>query len=94
MALIEAHEYPIWASQFHPEKNPYEWTQRYENIPHSKEAIDVAAFFAQYFVEKTRKNNRGFESKEIEEKHLIYNFLPEYTGKSDIGFLMEQIYVF
>merc|ERR1712008_628744 len=48
VALIEAHEYPIWASQFHPEKNSYEWTRRYENIPHSKEAMDVAAFFAQY----------------------------------------------
>ena len=94
MALIEAHEYPIWGSQFHPEKNPYEWTRRYENIPHSKEAMDAAAFFAQYFVGHTRKNKRQFESREMEENHLIYNFSPEYTGKQDIDFLMEQIYVF
>ena len=46
---MEAHEYPIWASQFHPEKNPYEWTRHYNNIPHSKEAMDVSAFFARYF---------------------------------------------
>merc|ERR1712156_303849 len=94
IALMEAHEYPIWASQFHPEKNPYEWTRHYNNIPHSKEAMDVSAFFARYFVEQTRKNWRHFEAREIEEDHLIYNFLPEYTGKQGIDFLMEQIYVF
>ena len=94
MALIEAHEYPIWGSQFHPEKNPYEWTRKYENIPHSKEAMDASAFFAQYFVGHTRKNNRQFESREMEENNLIYNFPPAYTGKKDIDFLMEQIYVF
>jgi len=94
VALIEAHEYPIWGSQFHPEKNPYEWTRKYENIPHSKEAMDASAFFAQYFVGHTRKNNRQFESREMEENNLIYNFPPAYTGKQDIDFLMEQIYVF
>ena len=93
--MIEAHEYPIWATQFHPEKNPYEWTRKYDNIPHSKEAMDVAAFFARYFVERTRGNQRHFESQEIEEDHLIYNFSPKYTGKKQgIDFLMEQIYVF
>ena len=56
--------------------------------------MDVAAFFAQYFVGHTRKNNRQFESREMEENNLIYNFSPEYTGKQDIDFLMEQIYVF
>merc|ERR1712156_526642 len=94
IALMEAHEYPIWASQFHPEKNPYEWTRHYNNIPHSKEAMDVSAFFARYFVEQTRKNWRHFEARDIEEDHLIYNFHPEYTGKQGIDFLMEQIYVF
>jgi len=94
IALMEAHEYPIWVSQFHPEKNPYEWTRKYDNIPHSKEAMDASAFFARYFVEHTRKNQRHFESREIEEDHLIYNFSPQYTGKHEIDFLMEQIYVF
>ena len=94
MALIEAHDYPFWASQFHPEKNAYEWTQKWENIPHSKDAINSATFFAEYFVEKTRKNHHQFETREIEESHLIYNFSPFYTGKQAVDFTMEQCYLF
>jgi gamma-glutamyl hydrolase len=35
VALVESNKYPIWASQFHPEKNAFEWTLTYPMIPHS-----------------------------------------------------------
>jgi gamma-glutamyl hydrolase len=25
ISSVEAKDYPIWGSQFHPEKNPFEW---------------------------------------------------------------------
>ena len=94
IALLEAKNYPIWGSQFHPEKNPYEWTRKYDNIPHSKNAVEAASFFANYFVEQTRQNHHKFESREVEEEYLIYNFSPDFTGRQDIDFAMQQAYVF
>ena len=94
MALLEANDYPFWASQFHPEKNAFEWTQKWNNIPHSKEAIETATFFAEYFVEKTRKNHNNFETRNAEEQYLIYNFSPIYTGRQAIDSTMEQSYIF
>jgi len=94
VALIEANDYPFWASQFHPEKNAFEWTQKWNNIPHSKEAIETATFFAEYFVEKTRKNHNNFETRNAEEQYLIYNFSPIYTGRQAIDSTMEQSYIF
>ena len=94
MAAFEAHNYPIWGTQFHPEKNPYEWTRKYQNIPHSKDAIKVASFFADYFVEEARLNWHAFESRQLEEEYLIYNFNPEFTGREPIDFAMQQVYLF
>ena len=94
VAGFEAHNYPIWGTQFHPEKNPYEWTRKYQNIPHSKDAIKVASFFADYFVEEARLNWHAFESRQLEEEYLIYNFNPEFTGREPIDFAMQQVYLF
>jgi len=93
-ALMEGKNYPIWASQFHPEKNPYEWTRHYTEIPHSKHAMISSAYFADFFVEQARQNYRKFESRSLEEENLIYNYPPQYLGKEEIDFTMEQIYVF
>ena len=92
--MIEAKNYPIWGTQYHPEKNPYEWTTKYKNIPHSRDAIKVANFHAEYFVEQTRRNHHQFESRELEEAYLIYNYFPDYTGREDIDFSMQQSYLF
>jgi hypothetical protein len=94
VAALEAKNYPIWATQFHPEKNAFEWTRKYDEIPHSIEAMETSAFFAQFFVEQTRLNNHQFESRTIEEEHLIYNFDPKFTGKQDIDYVMQQCYLF
>jgi gamma-glutamyl hydrolase len=51
ISLIEAKNYPMWGSQYHPEKNAYEWTPKYPNIPHFKDAIHASAHQAEFFVE-------------------------------------------
>ena len=94
IALLEARDYPIWGSQFHPEKNSYEWSRKYKNIPHTKEAMEATIFFANYFVEQTRRNFHEFESRELEEQYLIYNFSPEFTGREEIDYVMQQCYFF
>ena len=51
ISLMEAKHYPMWGSQYHPEKNAYEWTRKYPDIPHFKDAIHVSAHQAEFFVE-------------------------------------------
>jgi len=94
ISLMEAKHYPIWGSQYHPEKNAYEWTRKYPDIPHFKDAIHVSAHQAEFFVEETRKNLNSFANREEEEQYLIYGYQPEFTGDAEIDFSMQQSYLF
>ena len=94
VALLESKTFPFWLSQFHPEKNAYEWTPKYPMIPHTSAAVRSAAFFAEFFVDECRKNLHSFSSREEEEKFLIYNWSPEFTGQSPVDFTMVQSYLF
>ena len=94
ISFLEAKNYPIWGSQFHPEKHAYEWTLHYPKIPHDLRSIHAGAFFAEFFVEETRKNNHRFSDRETEEKYLIYNYSPQFTGDINTGSTFEQSYYF
>ncbi|PIK56471.1 putative gamma-glutamyl hydrolase-like isoform X3 [Apostichopus japonicus] len=92
ISSMEAYEYPIYGTQWHPEKNPFEWNMHSEkNIPHSGDAVKVSQYMAEFIVSEARKSNHSFSSQEEEQKALIYNYQPFYTG--DI-YIMEQCYVF
>ena len=94
ISLLEAKDYPIWGSQFHPEKHAYEWTLHYPKIPHDLKSIHAGAFFAEFFVEETRKNGHTFSDRQSEESHLIYNFNPSFTGNVKIDSTFVQAYYF
>ena len=47
--LLSAYDYPFYGTQWHPEKNSFEWTSR-EAINHSKEAVLVTQYMANFFV--------------------------------------------
>lgn len=51
ISTIEHRKYPFYGTQFHPEKNLYEWTEK-EDIPHGFEASQVAQYFANFFVQE------------------------------------------
>ncbi|XP_019122532.2 gamma-glutamyl hydrolase [Larimichthys crocea] len=89
VSTVEAYDYPIYGTQWHPEKNAFEWTRPY--IPHSPSAIKTTFYMADFFVSEARKNFHRFESKEDESKALIYNHSPVYTGMQSA---FEQIYFF
>jgi len=94
ISTMEAKDYPIFATQWHPEKNNYEWTEKYPNIPHTREAVKISEYFADFFVDKARLSSHRFLSREDEEKHLIYNFEPFYSGKEGRDYGFQQVYVF
>ena len=45
-------------------------------------------------LQEARKNLNTFESREEEEKYLIYGYNPEFTGDMEIDFTMQQSYLF
>ena len=50
VSMVEAKDYSIWGVQYHPEKNAFEWTEKWSNIPHSPHAVYSAAFHADFLV--------------------------------------------
>ncbi|KAM8731594.1 gamma-glutamyl hydrolase [Acanthopagrus schlegelii] len=89
VSTMEAYDYPIYGTQWHPEKNAFEWTKPY--IPHSPSAVRITFYMAQFFVNEARKNMHRFESEDEESKALIYNYSPVYTGRESS---FEQKYFF
>lgn len=93
VSTVEAFDYPIYGTQWHPEKNNFEYNTE-ENIPHSETAIQASLYMSNFFVNEARKNHHQFESKEREQSLLIYNYNPEYTGKGSDLPHFEQSYFF
>ena len=94
ISLLEAKNYPIWGSHFHPEKMANAWTLKYPKIPHDSSSIHSAAFFAEFFVEHSRKNNHRFIDRQTEEDNLIYNYKPFFTGDMKTDSTVDQSYFF
>lgn len=89
VSTVEAYDVPIYGTQWHPEKNAFEWTHAY--IPHSSTAIRTTFYMAQFFVNEARKSLHKFSSQKEEQDALIYNYQPTYTGTKSS---FEQIYYF
>ncbi|XP_068450637.1 zgc:171566 [Clinocottus analis] len=75
ISTMEAYHYPFYAVQWHPEKNPFEWTQR-PGAVHSITAVRASFYTESFFVSEARKNQHHFLSPIEEKQALIYNFSP------------------
>jgi len=95
ISSMEAKDYPFFSTQFHPEKSPYEWTDRIpdfdDDISHSREATNAAFYMAQFFVNYARQSNHSFTNRQILKEHLIYNHRTWYSG--DV-WCFQQVYLF
>jgi gamma-glutamyl hydrolase len=96
VSTMEARDYPVYATQWHPEKNAYEWTSTL-SIPHSPDAVEVTQESANFFVGEARRNSHAARDALEEDDFLIYNWAPDFTGRAkahggeEMDF--EQIYV-
>lgn len=91
VSTVEAYRYPFYAVQWHPEKNSFEWTSA-EAINHSKEAVLVTQYMADFFVDQARLSGHRFPSLEKEEDALIYKHPAVYCDVQITHF--EQCYFF
>jgi len=80
VSMIEAFDYPIIGSQWHPEKNDFEWGKTNgipnEAINHSPAAMLVAQYSADFFVQLARRNTHHFADSDLEFKALMDNYTP------------------
>ena len=80
ISSMEGKSLPIYGTQWHPEKNAFEWALNqktgfpYEAINHSWNAILVTQYTANMFVQQTRKSTHKFRSWQDEDKALIWNY--------------------
>ncbi|KAM3860374.1 gamma-glutamyl hydrolase [Diretmus argenteus] len=89
VSTMEAYDFPFYGTQWHPEKNAFEWRRPF--IPHSPSAVKTTSYMAQFFVNEARKSFHRFDNEEEEMKALIYNYNPVYNG---IKSTFEQTYFF
>jgi len=93
---------PVWATQFHPEKNIFEQSRDccspmasddgwwpFEAIEHTRAAVAVSQYFANFFVGACRASTHRFPSATDEWAHLVYQVHTTSTAMYP-GFL--QIY--
>ncbi|KAK2571885.1 Gamma-glutamyl hydrolase [Acropora cervicornis] len=86
-----SYDYPFYGTQWHPEKNSFEWTSL-EAINHSKEAVLVTQYVANFFVDQARLSGHRFADKKEEENALIYQHAPVFCLPEITAF--EQCYFF
>lgn len=84
VSTYEGITYPIYATQWHPEKVQFEWDPL-EGINHSFDSVAANSFTARFFVEEARKNTRAFATPSAEAAALIYNYNPVYTGTNPVS---------
>jgi len=89
VSTIEHKTRPIYGTQWHPEKNNFEWNPEKLGIPHSFSAIRICQYMANFFVNECKRNHHGFSNIEDEKSSLIYNYSPVYTDN-----VFTQTYLF
>ena len=81
-SVIEGKNMPVYGTQFHPEKNNFEWNGEWA-FPHSANAVAVSQYFANWFVAQARKSQHAFPSVADEQAYSIYNYSPVFSGLGD-----------
>lgn len=92
VSTVEHKTLPFYGTQWHPEKNSYEW--KFSSIPHTRAAIHAAQYVANHFIEQARANPQTFPTTEEEEAALIYNYSPTYTANLYSSSSFQQCYFF
>jgi gamma-glutamyl hydrolase len=69
VSTIEAHNFPIRGTQWHPERPQFEWNPEL-NLNHSGDAILAMQYMANFFVSESRKNSQSFMDSALGQRLL------------------------
>ena len=90
VSMLEGRELPFYASQFHPEKNAFEWDQAWCSSArvdaaeaHSDAAIQAVGWLARFFVGEARKCSHRWAGGVKGSCALTYETVPTHTPRSD-----------
>lgn len=87
VSTVEAYDYPYFMTQYHPEKNSYEWRI---SAKRTYNAISVEQKFINQFIKVARSNKNRFSEVELSQKS-IYNYNPTLTP---LEYSFVQVYLF
>ena len=90
VSTIEGIKYPVFATQWHPERPQFEWGTdgtTTDPINHDFYAISCSQYVSNFYINEARKNNRKYKTIEEEGTRLIYNY--KVTGDT-----YYQVYLF
>ena len=70
VSVIESKEYPVYGTQWHPEKNAFEYGVTngdipYQSINHSREGVLTSFLMSSFFIDECRKNTNEYDGKDI-----------------------------
>lgn len=68
----------LFATQFHPERPPYEFSN--DIISHSYQSIAISQYLAAFAAARLRENNHTFENLNDLESRVVENWLYQYLG--------------
>lgn len=86
VSTLENSKYHVTATQWHPEKNQFEWNPG-EVIQHTVDAVLSMQYVANTLVGLARMNNHSFPTSEDLWDSVIYNFPVAYTFSVEPAFV-------
>jgi gamma-glutamyl hydrolase len=82
VSAIEHQTAPIFASQFHPERPPYEFKNSL--IGHSADVMISSQYFANFLAAQARMSKNSFDGGDAEiEAHSVHNYAINEKGYGD-----------
>ena len=101
ISLMEGQTLPWYASQFHPEKNAFEWDQAWCSSAsrvdaaeaHSAAAIDATGWLARFFVGEARRCSHRWSGGVPGSVDLSYDVRPPFATRKASEDKWEQVYL-
>eukprot|EP00850_Spirogloea_muscicola_P008941 SM000049S16712 [mRNA] locus=s49:222413:223670:+ [translate_table: standard] len=79
VSTVEGRHLPIYGTQWHPEKPPWEWSPRL-HLPHDGQALELSSSLGRFFGNECKYNSHAFPSATEEAAALLYNWAPTFIG--------------
>jgi gamma-glutamyl hydrolase len=79
VSTLEARDYPITATQWHPERPQFEHKEGL-GLTHTLDAMYAMQYVANYFVQLTRGSNHTFTNATLLDEIALYGYAPTRVG--------------